>query len=88
MVKLLMVICFFLLVLVLIPGVGMVRNGSRSWIGVGAFSIQPSEFMKLAMIAFLAKFLSEKQKTSHRSDGVHSCTWHRVFSIFDYYVPA
>lgn len=40
----------------------MVRNGSRSWIGVGAFSIQPSEFMKLAMIAFLAKFLSEKQK--------------------------
>lgn len=67
--KLLMVICFFLLVLVLIPGVGMVRNGSRSWIGVGAFSIQPSEFMKLAMIAFLAKFLSEKQKTSHRSDG-------------------
>lgn len=53
---------FFLLVLVLIPGVGMVRNGSRSWIGVGAFSIQPSEFMKLAMIAFLAKFLSEKQK--------------------------
>ncbi|MBL3611938.1 FtsW/RodA/SpoVE family cell cycle protein, partial [Bacillus sp. RHFS18] len=60
--KLLLIICFFLLVLVLIPGVGMVRNGSRSWIGVGAFSIQPSEFMKLAMIAFLAKFLSEKQK--------------------------
>lgn len=40
----------------------MVRNGSRSWIGVGAFSIQPSEFMKLAMIAFLAKYLSENQK--------------------------
>lgn len=39
--KLLLIICFFLLVLVLIPGVGMVRNGSRSWIGVGAFSIQP-----------------------------------------------
>ena len=37
----------------------------RSWIGVGAFSIQPSEFMKLAMIAFLAKFLSEKQKKYH-----------------------
>jgi cell division protein FtsW len=60
--KALLIICFVLLVLVLIPGIGMVRNGSRSWIGVGAFSIQPSEFMKLAMIAFLAKYLSENQK--------------------------
>jgi cell division protein FtsW len=60
--KVLIIICFVLLLLVLIPGVGNVRNGSRSWIGVGAFSIQPSEFMKLAMIVFMAKFLSEKQK--------------------------
>lgn len=60
--KMILIICFVLLVLVLIPGIGMERNGSRSWIGVGAFSIQPSEFIKLAMIAFLAKFLSEQQK--------------------------
>ena len=60
--KVLIIICFVMLILVLIPGVGNVRNGSRSWIGIGAFSVQPSEFMKLAMIAFLAKFLSEKQK--------------------------
>lgn len=60
--KILIIVCFVLLVLVLIPGVGNVRNGSRSWIGIGAFSIQPSEFMKLAMIAFLAKYLSERQK--------------------------
>jgi cell division protein FtsW len=60
--KILIIICFVLLVLVLIPGIGVLRNGSRSWIGVGAFSIQPSEFMKLAMIAFLAKYLSENQK--------------------------
>ncbi|MBU8877724.1 stage V sporulation protein E [Bacillus sp. FJAT-29790] len=60
--KVIIIICFVLLLLVLIPGIGNVRNGSRSWIGVGAFSIQPSEFMKLAMIAFLAKFLSERQK--------------------------
>ncbi|WP_203362226.1 stage V sporulation protein E [Bacillus sp. REN10] len=56
------IICFVLLILVLIPGVGMVRNGSQSWIGAGAFSIQPSEFMKLAMIIFLAGYLAEKQK--------------------------
>lgn len=60
--KVLLIVCFILLVVVLIPGIGTERNGSRSWIGVGAFSIQPSEFMKLAMIAFLAKFLSENQK--------------------------
>ena len=60
--KLIILVCFFLLVVVLIPGIGMERNGSRSWIGVGAFSVQPSEFMKIAMIAFLAKYLSENQK--------------------------
>jgi cell division protein FtsW len=60
--KTILIVCFVLLLLVLIPGIGNVRNGSRSWIGVGAFSIQPSEFMKLAMIAFLAKYLSERQK--------------------------
>lgn len=72
--KLMLIVCFFLLILVLIPGIGNVRNGSRSWIGVGAFSIQPSEFMKLAMIVFLAKFLSVHQKliTSFRKGLVPS----------------
>ncbi|WML43614.1 stage V sporulation protein E [Neobacillus sp. PS3-40] len=72
--KTILIFCFVLLVLVLIPGIGNVRNGSRSWIGVGAFSIQPSEFMKLAMIAFLAKYLSERQKfiTSFRKGLVPS----------------
>ncbi|MFV8827056.1 stage V sporulation protein E [Alkalihalobacterium sp. APHAB7] len=60
--KVLLIICFILLIVVLIPGVGLVRGGARSWLGVGAFSIQPSEFMKMAMIAFLAKYLSENQK--------------------------
>ncbi|MED3552283.1 stage V sporulation protein E [Cytobacillus praedii] len=72
--KVIIIICFVLLIIVLIPGIGNERNGSRSWIGVGAFSIQPSEFMKLAMISFLAKFLSEKQKliTSFRKGLVPS----------------
>lgn len=60
--KPILIVCFILLLAVLVPGIGMERNGSRSWIGVGAFSVQPSEFIKLALIAFLAKFLSEKQR--------------------------
>lgn len=54
--------CFALLILVLIPGVGLERGGAQSWLGVGAFSIQPSEFIKIWMIIFLAKYLSERQK--------------------------
>jgi cell division protein FtsW len=80
--KVLIIICFVLLVLVLIPGIGVLRNGSRSWIGVGAFSVQPSEFMKLAMIAFLAKYLSENQRyiTSFRKGVLPSLLL--VFSAF------
>ncbi|MBM7632496.1 stage V sporulation protein E [Geomicrobium sediminis] len=55
-------VCFGLLILVLIPGVGLIRGGAQSWIGVGAFSIQPSEFMKLAMIGFLAHWLSNNNQ--------------------------
>ncbi|MGO4372393.1 stage V sporulation protein E [Paenibacillus sp. 2TAB19] len=56
-------VCFGLLIIVLIPGVGVVRGGARSWLGISSFGIQPSEFMKLAMVLFLAKWLSEKQQT-------------------------
>ncbi len=60
--KFLLLGCFILLLLVLIPGVGIVRGGAQSWIGVGAFSIQPSEFMKLGLIIYLAASLAVNQK--------------------------
>ena len=53
--------CLLLLILVLIPGIGIVRGGARSWIGIGDFSIQPAEFMKLGLIIFTAKFLSKNK---------------------------
>lgn len=59
---LILLLCFVLLVIVLIPGIGIVRGGAQSWIGVGAFSIQPSEFIKLGLILFLAKRLAYYRK--------------------------
>lgn len=53
--------CLLLLILVLIPGIGIVRGGARSWIGIGDFSIQPAEFMKLGLIIFTAKFLTKNK---------------------------
>lgn len=60
--KLILLGGFLLLGLVLIPGVGIVRNGAQSWIGIGAFSIQPSEFMKLGLIMYLSTYLTFNQR--------------------------
>lgn len=51
-------ICFILLALVLIPGIGVIRNGSRSWFGVLGFGIQPSEAAKIGLVIFVSKYLS------------------------------
>ena len=50
-----------LLILVLIPGIGTIRNGSRSWFGIGGFGIQPSEFAKLGLIIFTSKYLANNK---------------------------
>ncbi len=55
-------VCLLLLVLVLIPGIGSIRNGSQSWFGIGSFGVQPSEFAKLGLIIFTAKYLALNQK--------------------------
>ena len=50
-------ICVFLLILVLI--VSTARGGAKSWLALGSFSIQPSEFMKIALILVLSNYLSK-----------------------------
>jgi len=53
-------ISVFLLMIVLLPGVGAGIGGASRWIYFGVFSFQPAEIAKLALIMFLAKELSSK----------------------------
>ncbi|NLZ79316.1 MAG: putative lipid II flippase FtsW [Gammaproteobacteria bacterium] len=57
----LLVAAFFILTVVLIPGVGREVNGSRRWLGVGVLNIQPSELAKLFMVVFVAGFLVRRK---------------------------
>jgi cell division protein FtsW (lipid II flippase) len=46
-----------LLLLPLLPVIGRTINGSRIWVGVGALSLQPGEFAKIALTVFFAGYL-------------------------------
>ncbi|WP_317437396.1 putative peptidoglycan glycosyltransferase FtsW [Thomasclavelia spiroformis] len=53
-----LIFCFILMILVLIPGLGSVRGGSRSWFNLGIISLQPSELFKIAIIIYSASYIS------------------------------
>ena len=57
-----LLISFILLILVLIPRIGSIINGSRSWFRIGPLGIQPSEAAKISLIIFTSKYLSLNEK--------------------------
>ncbi|MCI0778014.1 MAG: putative lipid II flippase FtsW [Chloroflexi bacterium] len=58
---LLMLIAIVSLVAVLVPGLGVERGGAQRWIAIGPLpAVQPSEFAKLALIIYVAAWLSGK----------------------------
>lgn len=58
----LVLLSLLLLILVIIPNVGLKRGGSSSWLGFDFLSVQPSEFFKIAIILFFAKFIESNYK--------------------------
>ncbi|HEY9323104.1 MAG TPA: putative lipid II flippase FtsW [Candidatus Methylopumilus sp.] len=52
----------FLLILVLIPGIGHKVNGSRRWLSLMVFNLQPSEFMKLFVAMYASDYVLRKSK--------------------------
>ena len=57
---------FILLILVLVPGIGKVVNGSRRWINLVVLNLQPSELMKMAVVLYAANY------TVRKADWMHS----------------
>ncbi len=66
------IISFCLLVAVLIPGIGTMAKGARSWIQIGSLgSLQTSEFAKLGLILYLSAIIAKKgEKLRHFKTGL------------------
>ena len=55
----------FLLIIVLVPGIGLKINGQRAWIGVpGLGQFQPSEFMKIPTVLMLARYFGRPRQST------------------------
>lgn len=50
------------LVLIFIPGFGLNLGGASRWLSLGPISFQPTEFMKLAIILYLASWIESRGK--------------------------
>jgi cell division protein FtsW len=44
-----------------VPGFGSTVNEARAWVTIGSFSVQPSEFLKLALVVFCADLLVRRE---------------------------
>lgn len=55
-------ISIFLLLIVLIPGIGVKVNDARRWLDFRVTTVQPSEFAKVAGILYFSTVLSKSQK--------------------------
>ena len=63
---LMFVVTLFLLILVLIPGIGKGVNGARRWLNLFVLNVQPSEIMKVVALLYAADYTVRKQEYMQR----------------------
>ena len=51
-----------LIALPMLPVIGISEYGARRWIGFAGFTLQPSEFAKIALVVFLSSYLVTKRQ--------------------------
>lgn len=60
----LLIFALFLMVIVLIPGIGSKFLGARRWLTFGPVVLQPSEILKIALIVYLSGWLEKPRELS------------------------
>ncbi len=60
-----LVFSVFLLILVFIPGIAADWGTARSWIDLGFMHLQPSEFVKITFLIYLAAWLESRRDELH-----------------------
>jgi cell division protein FtsW len=63
LIHILLLVAMILLLLVFVPGIGISAKGARRWIRLWPTTFQPSEFVKIVMVIFLADYMD---KNLHR----------------------
>jgi|HubBroStandDraft_1064217.scaffolds.fasta_scaffold100488_2 cell division protein FtsW len=56
-----LVVSCLMLLLLHVSGLGIMRGGARRWLRLGPYICEPVEFVKLAVVFFLADFLSKRE---------------------------
>ena len=55
-------VSILLMLAVLVPGIGVTRNGATRWLGVGDFTFQPSEILKIVLVLVTSTYLANRVK--------------------------
>ncbi len=65
-----LIVPIILLALVFVPGIGKTNYGATRWIGVGSFTLQPSELAKYGFVVFAAAYMSENMAQMRTLQGI------------------